>query len=233
VSDSIRLEDADRISRRRAIGAGLGMLIVVLTYGASRYEDPDRWWAAGGAVVIGVALADRLVDVRALLPTPGVAPLTIIAALAAVFLCVPETDQLPIVALVPVALVVLEIVERRQMPIEWYLVAAAAVGWGAMFGATGRQSALAGALFAWWAVLLPGFISLGWRVKSTPSALAIAGLGAVAAVVMARTGGIADTWSVVFVSAVACGGISLLAAVAIARESAAKGDAPAPIDQAG
>jgi hypothetical protein len=209
------------------------MLVVVLTYEASRYGDPDRWWAAGGAVVIGVALADRLIDVRALLPTPGVAPLTILAALAAVALCVPETDQLPIVALVPVALVVLEIVERRQMPIEWYMVAATAVGWGAMFGATGRQSALAGALFAWWAVLLPGFVALKLRVESTWSALAIAGVGAAAAVVMARTGGIADTWSVVFASAAACSVISLLVALAIARESAAKDGRTAPIDHAG
>ena len=207
------------------------MLVVVLTYEASRYGDPDRWWAAGATVVIGVALADRLADVRSLLPRPGVAPLTIIAVLVAVALCVPETDQLPIVALVPVALVALEIVERRQMPIEWYMVAATAVGWGAMFGATGRQSALVGALFAWWAVLLPGFIALGWRVKSVWPARAIAGVGAVAAVVMARTGGIADTWLVMFVSAAACGLISLFAAVAIARAAATAHD-PAPADHA-
>lgn len=228
-----RLDDADRTSRRRAIGAGLGMLVVVLTYEASRYEDPDRWWAAAAAVAVGIALADGLVDVRALLPRPGVAPLTILAVLAAVALCVPETDQLPIVALLPVALVILEIIERRQLPIEWYAVAATAVGWGAMFGATGRQSALVGALFAWWAVLLPGFVYSAWRVSSTRSALAIAGLAAAAAMVMARTGGITDRWSVVFVSGAACSAISLLAAVAIARESATKGDGGAPADHAG
>jgi len=225
-----RREDSDLILRHRALGAGLGMLVVVLAYEASRFGNPDRWWAAGGAVVIGVALADRLVDVRALLPRPGVAPLTIVAVLFAVFLCVPETDQLPIVALVPVALVFLEIVERRQMPIEWYMVAAAAVGWGAMFGATGRQSALAGALFAWWAVLLPGFISIGWKVASARSALAIAGVGAIAAVVMARTGGIADSWSIILASAALCGSISLLAAVAIARKSAVAVEDPALTD---
>ena len=225
-----RGEDSDLILRHRALGAGLGMLVVVLAYEASRFGNPDRWWAAGGAVVIGVALADRLVDVRALLPRPGVAPLTIVAVLLAVFLCVPETDQLPIVALVPVALVSLEIVERRQMPIEWYVVAAATVGWGAVFGATGRQSALAGALFAWWAVLLPGFISIGWNVASARSALAIAGVGAIAAAVMARTGGIADSWSIILASVALCGSISLLAAVAIARRSTAAVDDPAPAD---
>ena len=204
-----------RTDRARAIGAGLAMLVVVLSYGASRFGDPDRWWAAGLAIVVGILLADGLADIRTMLPTPGVAPLTIVAALVAIFLCVPETDQLPIVALLPGALVALEIVQRRQLPIEWYVVAAAAVGWGGLFGATGRQSALAGALFAWWVVLLPGFINTWRRVETPWRAWAVAAVAAASVMVMARTGGIASTWPAIVLGIAAPAVISVLVAVAL------------------
>lgn len=205
----------DSVARARAIGAGIGMLIVALTYEASRYGDPDRWWAAAAIVLVGVLLADGLADIRALLPTPGCAPLTIVAVLVAVVGCVPETDQLPIVAVVPVALVLLEVASRRQMPIEWYVVAAAAVGWGAMFGATGRQSALVGALFAWWAVLLPGFIHAARTIRSQQQAGIVAVVAAGAAVAMSRTGGIATTWPAVAFGAIGFAGLSILISWAV------------------
>ena len=141
-------------SRRRALGAGIGLAVVVATYGASGLGDSSRWWAAAATVLVAVALADLLPTVRELLPIPGVAPLTLVAALGAIYLCVPETDQIPVAAIVPVVVVVLELVGRRQVGLEWYAVAAASVLWAGMFGAAGRQSALIGALFAWWAVVL-------------------------------------------------------------------------------
>lgn len=211
--------------RARAIGAGLAMLVVVLSYGASNFGDPDRWWAAAVAIVIGVLLADGLVDVRAMLPTPGVAPLTIVAVLIAVFLCVPETNQLPIVALLPGVLVALEVVQRRQWPIEWYVIAAAAVGWGGLFGATGRQSALVGALFAWWAVLLPVYVNAWRRFDSPWRAWAIAAVAATSVMIMARTGGIATTWAAVIVGGVASVLISLLGAVTLVDRTP---DRPSP-----
>ena len=207
--------DRDRTDRARAIGAGLAMLVIVLSYGASRLGDPDRLWAAAMAIVLGVVLADGLAAVRTALPTPGVAPLTLVATLAAIFLCVPETNQLAIVALLPMVLVVLEVAERRQLPIEWYVVAAAAVGWGGLFGASGRQSALAGALFAWWAVLLPAFVVARRRVATPWRAQAIAAVAALWVVVVARTGGIADDWATIIVSVVAAVIVSVGAAIAI------------------
>ncbi len=219
IADAPRYGGVDpETSRRRALGAGLGLLVVVLSYGPSRLGDADRWWAAGLTVLVAVVLSDSLVDLRALLPTPGVAPASIVVALVAVYLCVPETDQVAIAALVPLVVVGLELVGRGQVGLEWYAVAAASVGWAAMFGASGRQSALVGALFAWWAVLL---VPLVHRVRAMPderSAVATAVIGGLAAIVMARTGGIADsgTTAVVVAAALALVSFGLALAVVVA-----------------
>jgi len=180
-------------SRRRALAAGIGLAIVVLSYGPSRLDDPDRWWAAGVAILLAVVLADALVDLKVLLPTPGLAPGTIVVALVAVYLCVPETDQIAIAALIPVVVVALEVVQRTQVGLEWYAVAAASVGWAGMFGATGRQSALVGALFAWWAVLLVPLVNRVRPIVRQQNAVLVALIGGVAAIVNARTGGLSDS----------------------------------------
>lgn len=220
----------------RAIGAGIGLAVVLVTYGASGVGDDGRWWAALVAIGLAVVLADALAVVRRLLPIPGVAPLTVVAVLVAVYLCVPETDQVPVAAIVPVAVVVMEIVGRRQVGIEWYAMAAASVGWAGLFGASGRQSALVGALFSWWAVVLLPLVRLLWSPvwphvrtrlwhsrssecdepagtgRGTVVAVIVAVIGAVSAGVMARTGGIDDSASVAWVAAAVIAVVSLVVA---------------------
>jgi hypothetical protein len=214
------------VSRRRALGAGIGLAVMVATYNASGFGDSSRWWAAAATILVAVALADLLPAVRELLPIPGVAPLTIVAALVAVYLCVPETDQVPVAAILPVVVVVLELVGRRQVGLEWYAVASASVLWAGMFGATGRQSALVGALFAWWAVaLLPlvhGLRRLPAGRIGTWVAVAIAAIGAVSAMVMARTGGIADSGSDAWIAAVTLAVVSLVVSLAVVRVVSAR-----------
>ena len=201
----------------RALAAGIGLSIVALTYGASGLGDPGRWWAAFVAIGLAVAAVDVLPAVRRLLPVPGLAPLTIVAALVAVYLCVPETDQIPIAAFVPVVVVALEVVGRRQVGVEWYAVAAASVLWAGMFGATGRQSALVGALFAWWAVALLPLVHAVRPIRSVGAGVVVAVIGAGAAVVMARTGGITDTGSTAWIAAVTVAVVSFLVAIAAAN----------------
>lgn len=228
-----RLAD-DEILRVRAIGAGLAMLVVVLAYDASGLGDPDRWWAAGLALVVGVLLADLLGSLRSMLPVPGLAPLVLVATTFAITLCVPETDQLPLVVLLPAVLVFLEVVWRRQLPIEWYAVSAATIGWGAMYGATGRPSALAGALFAWWAVLLPAAAHAVRSITDLWRAVGVAVVATVAASVFARTGGISDRNAEIVIALVACSVVSIVLAMGIVRLGAGvdeAGDAdsdPAP-----
>ena len=208
-------------SRRRALGAGIGLAVVVATYGASGLGDSSRWWAAAATVLVAVALADLLPTVRELLPIPGVAPLTLVAVLGAIYLCVPETDQIPVAAIVPVVVVALELVGRRQVGLEWYAVAAASVLWAGMFGAAGRQSALIGALFAWWAVVLLPLVNGLRRLPSgrvgTTTAVIIAVIGAVSAAVMARTGGIAATGGDAWLAAVTLAVVSLLVSLVVVR----------------
>ena len=205
---------------RRAVGGGVAFLLIVLTYGPNRFQEWEHWWAAAGTVALGVLIADALVLVRDRLPTPGVAPVPLLVTLLAIGLCVPETDQLAVASIVPVGLVVAELALRRQLGVSWYVVATASVGWAGLFGATGRASALAGALFAWWA-----FVMVLIVVRRSPD---LAGrdlfvvllLGGVASLVMARTGGITTTPWVIVVSVLACGAVSLGAAVAAGRLNA-------------
>lgn len=208
-------------SRRQALAAGIGLAVVVATYSASGFGDSSRWWAAAATILVAVALADLLPAVRALLPIPGVAPLTIVAALVAVYLCVPETDQVPAAAILPLVVVALELVGRRQVVLEWYAVAAASVLWAGMFGATGRQSALVGALFAWWAVALLPLVAALRRPPAgqvgTWVGVGIAAVGAVATIVMARTGGIAANGSAAWIAAATLAVVSLVVSLAVVR----------------
>jgi hypothetical protein len=223
----LRADNENKMSRRRALGAGIGLAIVIATYGASGLGDVGRWWAAGATIVVAVLLVDLLADVRRLLPIPGTAPLTLVAALIAIYLCVPETDQIQIAAFIPVALVGMELLSRRQMGLEWYAVAAASVGWAGLFGATGRQSALVGAIFAWWAVALVPLVHMVRPLTSKAAALLVAAVGAISVVVMARTGGIADTaeaaWLAAALIAAASFGIGILLAATVRTPAASEG----------
>ena len=208
------------------IGAGIGLLIVVLTYSVSGLGATDRYWAAGAAILVAVLVADGLTGLCSIAPTPGLVPAALLATLAAIFLCVPETDQIPVAMIVPGVVLAAELLQRRQMGIEWYAVAAASVGWAGMFGATGRQSALAGALFAWWPIVLPMLVNLVRPIRSALDASLVIVVGAVAALIMARTGGIADSSSVVVVSVLGAVVVSVgLAALIISRASAPRLDA--------
>ena len=44
-------------SRRRALGAGIGLAVVVATYTASGFGDSSRWWAAAATILVAVALS--------------------------------------------------------------------------------------------------------------------------------------------------------------------------------
>ena len=215
---STHAESPDRMSAARAIGAGVGLLVVVLAYDVSGLGGTDRYWAAGAAILVAVLVADGLSDLRSLVPTPGLMPAALLVTLAAIFLCVPETDQIPVAMIIPSVVLVVELLQQKQMGLEWYAVAAASIGWAGMFGATGRPSALVGALFAWWPIVLPMLVNAVRPIRSALDATLIVAVGAVAAVVMARTGGIADSWSAVAVSVLGAVVVSAgLAALIVSR----------------
>jgi hypothetical protein len=142
-----------------------------------------------------------------------------IGVLVAIWLCVPETNQLPIVAIVPGVLVALEFAVGRQAPIEWYVAAAVCIGWGGLFGASGRTSAFIGAMFAWWVLLLPIVVEAMRRKSTGRRDVVVMFIGVAAVIVFARTGGIASdgTIAVLLLPVVAAASLLLgLAAASLA-----------------
>lgn len=180
------------LSARYAIGAAVGLAVIATTYGAVRYQD-GREWAAGLTLLVAIALVDVLAGVRRLLPLPGVAPATLLLVLAGMYLCVPETGQIRIAAMLPVLVIALELIGRRQVGLEWYGVAAAAVLWAGMLGTAQRPSAIVGALFAWWAIGLVGLVGLVRPIRSALAAAVVVLIGTAAAWAVARTGGLVAT----------------------------------------
>lgn len=182
---------------RLIAGVAAGLLIVDLVWEPSRLGSDNHMWAAVAVVALAALLPLVIPTAQRLLPTPGIVPLTIVAAVAAIYACVPETNtQMGVVAAVAAVGVVVEPVLRRPLPGWWHTEVSLLVLWSGIFGATGRQSALIGALFALWpvvivplaVVLLPQLGLATERIRWL-----LAAVGAVSAVAVARTGGIADS----------------------------------------
>ncbi len=187
------------LSTHHAIGAAVGLVVIITTYGASGYGEGDRWWAALLTLVLAIGGFDVFATLRRLLPFPGVVPATLLLVLAIMYLCVPETDHFEIAALLPLLVAGIELIGRRQVGLEWYAVAGAGVLWAGMLGAAGRQSALVGALFAWWPlvlVVLVGVVGIVGPIRTPLAAGAVIAIGAVGAAAVARTGGIAESGAV-------------------------------------
>ena len=134
-----------------------------------------------------------------------------------IYLCVPETDQMPMVSLVVVVLLVVELLLGRPAPAALHLVAAAMVLWSGLYGATGRASAIVGTLFAFWPLVLVAAATSGlWWWQPRPAARtqrwAIGFVGGIAALVVARTGAIQPSVGPALVAAVLAAVVSVLVA---------------------
>jgi hypothetical protein len=197
---------------RLAAGALGGIAVVWLTWDDSDLGDRQRRWAWIATIAVAVTVAWLLPVLARLLPERAAVPVVLALVLAAVYACVPETDQVAPVLVAIGAIAAVELVTRTQLPWWWHGALAWLVLWAGIHGATGRQSALIGALFAWWPVALPVFIAQLARdlsrkpavVRWTPVVL-----GAVAAFVVARTGGVAATGAAAARSAAIAGPASL------------------------
>jgi hypothetical protein len=193
------------------VGAALGALVVALAWDASDLGAVSLWWAAPSTVVTGALTVMAMPVVSR--ATPTLVPWLALCACAATYACVPETDQIPDVALVAVAALGLHLLTSIiGHPIHWILHVgvAGAVMWAGIFGATGRQSAVVGALFAWWPLALLLFVAhrlpptLGkWRRLDGSGRRAarramltwweVAAVGAIATAAVARSGALQPT----------------------------------------
>jgi len=135
---------------------------------------------------------------------PGEYPIYLALAAIAIYGCVPETGQMPGVAVFLLCLFAIEIAGRRTGGPLVHLVATGIVLWSGLSGATGRGSAVVGAWFAFWPIVLvvtarlvrPG---IGVRLR-----LVLGVVGGIAAIAVARTGAIEpDTGAAVTAVAIA------------------------------
>lgn len=180
---------------RVALGAATGLTAVALSWNASDLGHRSRWWAAAAAILLAAVLAGALPLARRLLPRPGALSLTVLAWLAAVYGCVPETDHVIGVAMIVAGIAALEFVASEYLPFGWQLGIIGAVLWAGLYGATGRQSALVGALFGAWPVLLGPLVARLSPRRRAPlwARWAAAAIGTGAAFAVARTGALAPT----------------------------------------
>ena len=167
------------------------MFVAWLSWDASGLSNPSRQWVVVGVVAISVAIAEVLPEIRATLPQPGLLTLLMLVPLAAIYGCVPETDQIPDVGMVIAAVAMIEIVTRRAMGVGWYSVACGLILWAGVFGATGYDRAFIGSFMAFWPVVLFGLVIRAFpRVRNSPVVVQLIFwvLGGAAALVVARTG---------------------------------------------
>lgn len=204
---------------RWAIGATAGVLVVAACWKASSLGDRSRTWAVVAIIGVAIVVADSLPEAQRLMPRPGMVPFVIGNSLAAMYGCVPETGQIARVAVVVAAVVVIELVSRRPPLVSWHAALVALVLWAGIFGATGRQSALVGALFAFWPVVIVPLVALlrpSLATTAEPVRWIIAGIGAVASAVVSRTGALQPTIRPALRAVVAAGGVSLVVALLVA-----------------
>ncbi|MEY4174559.1 MAG: hypothetical protein RI900_1724 [Actinomycetota bacterium] len=151
------------------------------------------------------------------MPRPGAVPVLTLAVVGAVFLCVPETDHLKGVALLLIGVAAVEVLADEVLPFGWHAFILVVVLWAGLWGASGRSSAVVGAVFAGWVLLLPALISAAGGYATPPRRTAVCVISVLAATVVARTGALDPTLrpAVVWAAAAAVG--SLLSSLVLVR----------------
>ena len=202
------------------LAALAGAALMAACWHPSFENRSGNWWAVGAAMLVSVALWWAVPRLRTGFSMPGSRWVLFVGSAFAVYCCVPETDQMWEVGLVIAAAVVAEVLRQRVLPTPVDAAVAGLILWSALFGATGRPSALVGGLFALMPlVAVPAVMAarpalavgrLRWRW-----ALAIVWIGA--AIAVARTGGIARTAAPAWIAVVCVTAAALLASELLAR----------------
>ncbi len=154
------------------------------------------------ALSITVMVSVAMPGLQEHLVRPGSVPALIGVMQFAIYCCVPETDQIPQVAFAVVVLLTIEVAADRPLP--WWLVVPVLgwVLWSGLSGATGRDSALVGTLFAAWPLLVV--------LAGVGSPLVAGAVGSIAAVAVARTGALQSTGRPALVAVAIAGTTSLV-----------------------
>ncbi len=119
-----------------------------------------------------------------------------------------------------VGLLVVELVTRAPSATVVQLVAGGIVLWSGLYGATGRGSAIVGAWFAFWPLVLVIGSTLTLGPRPSRARWLIGAIGGVAAIVVARSGGIEPTTRPALVAVAIAAPVSIVAAWAAVKLSA-------------
>lgn len=226
----VLLAAAPLVRWRWAVGALAGAVLAHDVWA----QIGRRYVWAGALVVAAGAAAWALprTPVEPLRRWAGWRWVALLGAAAAAYACVPETDQFREVAVVLAAGAVAEAwlvgIGRPALPPSAHLAAWGLVAWAATFGASGRQSAVVGGLFALLAPVAAGVVARrAGSVDSVAPAGAPAGLlllpplvaavWVVAGVAVARTGGIDPATGPAVVAAGVAAAVALLISAALWR----------------
>ncbi|MDO9173710.1 MAG: hypothetical protein Q7V62_02830, partial [Actinomycetota bacterium] len=171
-----------------AVAAGAALVRSVWEptfHGAFTDNGWTNAWVGPAVVLLAVAAAALVPS----LPAAGGAWLgwrwaLLIGAAAGVYACVPETDQMPLVVAALAGGAVIEQLRRRPLPAPAVAVGWALVAWSALYGASGRPSALLGGLFA----LVPPLAAAVVGRRGVVCAATVGVTWVVVAGVVARTG---------------------------------------------
>jgi hypothetical protein len=147
--------------------------------------------------------------------TPGEYPMLLGWAALAIYGCVPETGQMSTIGLLVIGLLLAEVATGNRSHWAVHALATLVVLWAGLYGATGRGSAVVGAWFAFWPIVLVALTSIiAGPIRPTIRWM-IGAIGGLAAVGMARTGGIEPTTTPALMAAGVAGLLSLIAAAGV------------------
>lgn len=130
--------------------------------------------------------------------SPGEFPAYLAMTAIATYACVPETDQMRAIGLMVLSLGIIEIITSVPSGPAVQVTAIGIVAWSGLYGATGRDSAIVGALFAFWPLVMVVGADLWLRRRKLAPArrtqrLLIGLVGGGAAIAVARTGALDPT----------------------------------------
>ena len=202
------------------LAALAGAALMAACWHPSFENRSGNWWAAGGAALVSVALWWAAPRLRTGFSMPGSRWVLFAGSAFAVYCCVPETKPMWEVGLVIASAAVAELLRQRLLPLPVDAAVAGLILWSALFGATGRPSALVGGLFALVPlVAIPAVLAARPALAGGPVrwrwSLAIVWIGA--AIAVARTGGIARTVAPAWIALVGVTAAALLASELLAR----------------
>ena len=145
----------------------------------------------------------------------GEYPAHLALAAVAIYGCVPETDQMPTIGVLVTGLFLIEVVTRQRSTLVATVLATLVVLWSGLYGANGRGSAVVGAWFAFWPIVL--VLGVGLAVGPVPSGVRwlIGLIGGIAALAVARTGAIEPTVGPALIAVAVAAPVSLLGAAGV------------------